>query len=87
MIVAFSDSAAFYSFYEWTFTNSKIAKKIAKLIKDIQRDPVGKGLGKAEVLKGDLAGHFSRRITGEHRLIYKITGDTIFITTCKGHYD
>jgi toxin YoeB len=85
MKIAFYDIDAFNTFYEWTKENKKTAKKITELIRDIERDPEH-GIGKPEPLKGSLAGHFSRRITDEHRLIYKVSGDTIIITSCKGHY-
>jgi toxin YoeB len=84
--VAFFDEAVFQTFYEWTIIDKKTAKKIAELIKDIERDPVN-GIGKPEALKGNLAGHYSRRITEEHRLVYKIENDFIVITSCRGHYE
>ncbi|WP_059369856.1 Txe/YoeB family addiction module toxin [Treponema endosymbiont of Eucomonympha sp.] len=86
MNIAFAGEKAFETFYEWTLTDKRIAKKIAELIRDIQRDPTGAGTGKPELLRGNLSGHYSRRITDEHRLVYKIDGDTIIITSCKGHY-
>jgi toxin YoeB len=85
MKIAFYDIAAFNSFFEWTKEDKKIARKIAELIKDIERNPT-EGIGKPEPLKGNLQDHYSRRITEEHRLIYKIENDTIIITSCKGHY-
>ncbi len=53
-----------------------------KLIKEIQRDPFS-GTGKAEPLKLDLAGCWSRRIDSEHRLVYEITDDKIRILACR----
>lgn len=44
------------------------------------------GTGKPEPLKHDLSGCWSRRINGEHRLIYEVSGDTIFSLSAKGHY-
>ncbi|MDR1287542.1 MAG: Txe/YoeB family addiction module toxin [Treponema sp.] len=85
MTIAFADIAAFNSFYEWTVEDKKTAKKIAELVRDIERDPEH-GIGKPEPLKGNLAGHFSRRITDEHRLVYKVENNVIVITSCKGHY-
>jgi toxin YoeB len=85
MKIAFYDLAAFNSFYEWTKEDKKVAKKIADLIRDIERDPEH-GIGHPEPLKGNLVDHFSRHINDEHRLIYKVEGDTITITSCKGHY-
>jgi toxin YoeB len=83
--ITFAGHEAFDSFYAWTINDKKIAKKIADLIKDIQRNPYG-GLGKPEPLKHEFSGYYSRHITEEHRLVYKIEGDTIIINSCKGHY-
>ncbi len=84
MIVSF-DSEAFLNYNEWATTDIKIFLKIGELIKDINRDPF-KGLGKPEPLKYDWAGYWSRRITDEHRLIYKYTKGSLYIAACKYHY-
>ncbi|HBH6429372.1 TPA: Txe/YoeB family addiction module toxin [Enterococcus faecium] len=65
--------------------NKSNIKKINKLIKDIDRSPFA-GLGKPEPLKHDLSGKWSRRITDEHRLIYRVENETIFIYSAKDHY-
>ncbi len=44
------------------------------------------GIGKPEALKGDLQGYWSRRITHEHRLVYKYENDQLFIASCRYHY-
>jgi toxin YoeB len=44
------------------------------------------GTGKPEPLKGDLTGHWSRRIDREHRLVYRIEGDNLIIVQCRYHY-
>lgn len=44
------------------------------------------GIGKPEALKGDLQGYWSRRITSEHRLVYKFEGEQLFIAACRYHY-
>ena len=62
------------------------SKKIAKLILDIQKNPFA-GLGKPEPLKGNYTGYWSRRITQQHRLIYKVKNDVLFIASCRFHYD
>ncbi len=62
-----------------------IFDKIMVLLKDIQRDPF-KGLGKPELLKHNLKGLWSRRITQEHRLVYEVTSQEIIIVSCLGHY-
>ncbi len=66
--------------------DKKILKKINELIQDIQRHPF-EGIGKPEPLKFDLSGYWSRRITGEHRLVYQFINDEIFIYSCRYHYD
>ena len=63
-----------------------IVFKILDLIEDIQKNPFN-GLGKPEALKGDLQGYWSRRITDEHRLVYKVTDSAIEIYKCFGHYN
>jgi toxin YoeB len=70
----------------WLKNDKKILKKINQLIKDIQRTPF-EGLGKPEPLKFDLSGYWSRRITREHRLVYKIRGNELLIYSCRFRYD
>lgn len=70
----------------WQKTNKKIVKQINKLLKEISRHPF-QGTGKPEPLKYKYQGYWSRRIDSEHRLIYKVTGDEIWIAKCRFHYD
>ncbi|MDR2576222.1 MAG: Txe/YoeB family addiction module toxin [Treponema sp.] len=51
----------------------------------MSRDPFH-GTGKPEPLKGNLSGYWSRRITNEHRLVYKVFPDQVVIVSCKNHY-
>ena len=60
--------------------------RINRLIKDIQREPYT-GIGKPEPLKHSLAGYWSRRINDEHRIVYKVDGDQIFIAQLRYHYE
>ncbi len=69
----------------WQATDKKIVKKINALIKDIKREPFG-GIGKPEPLKYEMAGSWSRRITDEHRLVYMIEPDAIYLVACRYHY-
>ena len=69
----------------WQLEDRKIVKRINLLIQDIERND-NSGIGKPEPLKHELQGYWSRRITDEHRLIYKIEGENIFIVACKYHY-
>ena len=79
------DSAAFEDLAWWVEKDRKKALRIIKVIKEIQRDPFG-GTGKAEPLKHDLSGCWSRRIDHEHRLVYQITDERIRILACRYHY-
>ena len=65
--------------------NKKLIKKITQLIESININPYN-GLGKPERLKYELSGIWSRRISGEHRLVYEIINDKILIHSVRGHY-
>ncbi|NCA91305.1 MAG: Txe/YoeB family addiction module toxin [Gammaproteobacteria bacterium] len=69
----------------WQKTDKTVLKRINSLIKDIQRSPF-EGLGKPEALKHGLSGYWSRRITDEHRIVYKVSDDNIFIAQLRYHY-
>jgi toxin YoeB len=70
----------------WQETDKKILKKINGLLKEISRDSY-EGTGKPEPLKHAYAGYWSRRITDEHRLIYKVDGSTVKIVQMRYHYE
>lgn len=70
----------------WQKTNIKYLKRINDLLKAISRGPFT-GIGKPELLKHNYQGFWSRRIDGEHRLIYKVKDDEIHIAKCRFHYD
>ncbi|TMU56544.1 Txe/YoeB family addiction module toxin [Flagellimonas algicola] len=75
----------------WLETDTDTAIKIKELIKSIKQNPF-KGLGKPEPLRHGLKGFWSRRITGEHRLAYRVTGkkgvdQQCIIIQCRFHYD
>ncbi len=65
--------------------DKQILKRINELIKEIQRQPFG-GIGKPEPLKFGFAGYWSRRIDQEHRLVYKLEKDSLYIAQCRYHY-
>lgn len=66
--------------------NKILFEKIIVLIEDIKLHPYS-GLGKPEALKNSLSGYWSRRINKEHRLVYKVEGNTIIIiASCRFHY-
>ncbi|MCP4457005.1 MAG: Txe/YoeB family addiction module toxin [Cytophagales bacterium] len=69
----------------WQSKDKKTLKRINSLIKEILRDPF-QGIGKPEPLKENLSGYWSRRITGEHRIVYKVDNDNITIIQCRNHY-
>lgn len=86
----FSENA-WEDFEFWLDHDTAIVDKIKELLKDIRKAPF-KGLGKPEPLRFDLKGYWSRRITGEHRLVYKVEGkkgkdQKCFILQCRFHYD
>jgi len=62
-----------------------ILKKIEALLSEIEQNPFS-GTGKPEVLKHNLSGLWSRRINREHRIVYEINDNTVFIHSVKGHY-
>ena len=69
----------------WQKVDKKVVKRINELIKICMRTPFD-GIGKPEALKGDLQGYWSRRITSEHRLVYKYEDEEILIAACRYHY-
>ena len=88
MITAWTE-LAWAEYLDWQKEDLNILETINNLIKDIKLDPF-KGLGKPEPLKYGLTGWWSRRITLDHRLVYRVrgTGDTqqLDIAQCKYHY-
>jgi toxin YoeB len=69
----------------WIETDRKIALRVFELIEAVLRDPFG-GIGKPEPLKYLLAGCWSRRITQEHRLVYKVGERRIDFLQARYHY-
>ncbi|MGY3213990.1 Txe/YoeB family addiction module toxin [Mucilaginibacter sp. HD30] len=65
--------------------NKKVIEKIKFLLEEIQLTPF-EGTGKPEALKHNLNGYWSRRITNEHRLVYKVEKDTLFVAQLRYHY-
>lgn len=88
MIIAFTPTG--WEDYEyWQQHDPDTLEKINNLIKEIQRDPF-RGTGKPESLRGNLSGYRSRRISGEHRLVYKVEGakpkQVLTIIQARFHY-
>jgi toxin YoeB len=69
----------------WQKTDPDTLKRVNLLIKEIMRDPY-RGIGKPEPLKHALQGYWSRRITAEHRIVYKKVGDQILMAQLRYHY-
>lgn len=59
--------------------------RINALIRDIQRSP-HEGIGKPEPLQHALAGYWSRRITAEHRIVYKVEADGVLVAQLRYQY-
>lgn len=82
-------SQGWEDYRHWQDADRKVLRTINDLLRDIERDPF-KGLGKPEPLRHALQGWWSRRITGEHRLVYRVTGkgeiQQIEIAACRYHY-
>jgi len=85
MIISFS-SQSWKDYNEWLVEDKKIFKRIQRLIKETIREPFS-GIGKPEPLKNNLKGYWSKRITDEHRLVYKVEENQLIIISCKFHYD
>ena len=76
---------AWEDYLYWQKQDKKILNKINRLIKEIQREPYD-GIGEPEPLKYSWTGYWSRRINIEHRLVYKVTEDSLLIAQCRYHY-
>jgi toxin YoeB len=76
---------AWGDYVEWQRVDRNIAKRINELIKECLRTPF-EGKGKPELLRSNYSGYWSRRITDEHRLVYKVADGCIVIAQCKYHY-
>lgn len=79
------DESAWEDYLWWQAADRRTLKRINRLIKDIARNG-NEGIGKPEALKHGLSGYWSRRITDEHRLVYKVLDSEIRIAACRYHY-
>ena len=84
MRIIFS-TGAWEDYLHWQSTDRKVLSRINDLIKETIRTPF-KGTGKPEPLRHVLAGFWSRRITEEHRMVYRIEGKALFIAQLRYHY-
>jgi toxin YoeB len=69
----------------WQTQDKKFLKKLNSLVDEVKRSPF-EGTGKPEPLKHELAGWWTRRITGEHRLMYRVRDDGVEIAQCRFRY-
>lgn len=83
------DAEAWIEYLAWQREDVRMLEKLNGLIEECRRDPF-RGTGKPEPLRRNLAGWWSRRITGEHRLVYRVAGagseQTLQIAQCRYHY-
>ncbi len=79
------DEAGWDDYVRWQTQNRKVLRRINVLIKGIARNG-NEGIGKPEPLKHGFHGYWSRRITHEHRLIYKFSSDEVRVAACRYHY-
>ena len=84
MKLVFAD-AAWEDYLYWQKQDKRMVVRINKLIRETQRDPFA-GVGKPEPLKHALSGFGSRRITDEHRIVYKVEPDALLIAMLRYHY-
>jgi len=84
MKLIFSERA-WEEYLYWQKHDRKILERINQLLREIQRDPFS-GIGKPEPLKHAFAGYWSRRITDEHRIVYKLRDDAVLIAQLRYHY-
>jgi toxin YoeB len=84
MKILFADKA-WEDYLHWQANDRQVLKRINELIKDIQRSPY-QGIGKPEPLRHALSGYWSRRITDEHRLVYRVESQTLLIAQARFHY-
>ncbi|MEO6624560.1 MAG: Txe/YoeB family addiction module toxin [Burkholderiaceae bacterium] len=84
MKLIFAD-AAWQDYLYWQKQDRKVLERVNKLIQEVRREPFS-GVGKPEPLRHALAGFWSRRITDEHRMVYRVEGDQLLIAQLRYHY-
>lgn len=77
---------AFEEYLSWQAQDRKTLKRINLLLKELCRTPF-EGTGKPEPLRQSYSGLWSRRIDAAHRLVYRVTGDSVEVYQCRGHYE
>ena len=84
MRIVFSKQA-WEDYLHWQANDPRLLQRLNGLIKECARTPF-QGTGKPEPLRGDLSGWWSRRVTQEHRLVYRVEGDDLLIAQGRYHY-
>ncbi len=80
------EDRAWEEYLYWQTQDRKTLKRINAIVRDIQRNP-SDGIGKAEPLRGNLSGWWSRRIDDANRVVYYERNGIIHIASCRGHYE
>ena len=78
-------ATAWEDYLYWQQNDKRMVERINKLVKEVLREPFT-GIGKPEPLKHALSGYWSRRITDEHRMVYRVGGDALLIAQLRYHY-
>lgn len=76
---------AWEDYQYWLQMDRKVSRRINELIKDTLRSPL-EGIGKPEALRHGLSGYWSRRITEEHRMVYRQVESGIVLIQLRYHY-
>ena len=84
MIICWS-THAWEDYLHWQKVDKKTLDRVNRLIKEITRNPY-EGLGDPEPLKHNWSGFWSRRVDREHRIVYKVEADRLYIAQCRYHY-
>lgn len=85
MKILFAEQA-WEDYQYWLITDNKLLKRINLLIREARREPF-QGVGKPDPLRHLLKGYWSRRINEEHRMVYKVEGETLFLAQLRYHYE
>lgn len=76
---------AWADYLYWQTEDKKTLKRINRLLQELQRDGVVRGIGKAELLRHAVG--MSKRIDDKNRLVYTLEGNRLVILSCRGHYE
>lgn len=79
------EPAAWEEFTDWQSREAKTWKRLVELLNEAARTPF-EGKGKPEPLRHEFKGYWSRRLTQEHRLVYKVTDTELIVVACQSHY-